>query len=88
MKICKEFVLREIAGEAVLVPVGDAAKEFNGLINLNDVAAFMWKNLEKVSGLDEMTELVLKEFDVDEELAKKDVEGFCGELVQTGFIQY
>ena len=39
MKICKEFVLREIAGEAVLVPVGDAAKEFNGLINLNDVAA-------------------------------------------------
>lgn len=88
MKICKEFVLREIAGETVLVPVGETTKDFNGLISLNEVAAFIWKNIEKVKDLNEMTALVLSEFDIDENTARTDVEGFCRELVQVGFIEY
>ena len=47
MRINKEFVLREIAGDYILVPVGDTALEFNGLITLNEVGAFLWGKLQQ-----------------------------------------
>ena len=31
------FMLREIAGEVVLVPTGRATQNFNGMITLNEV---------------------------------------------------
>lgn len=38
MKIVKEFVLREIAGEAILVPTGATSQDFNGMISLSATA--------------------------------------------------
>lgn len=38
MKIVKEFILREIAGECVLVPTGATSQEFNGMITVSDTA--------------------------------------------------
>ena len=42
MKIVKEFILREIAGECVLVPTGATSQEFNGMITISDTAKFIW----------------------------------------------
>ena len=86
MKIVKEFILRDIVGEYVLVPTGTTAQEFNGMINLNEAAKVIWENLEKVDSLDEMVALLLEEFDVDEEKARNDVMGFTTELLNAGFI--
>lgn len=41
MKISKEFILREIAGEYILVPVGKTALTFNGLVTVNEVGAHL-----------------------------------------------
>lgn len=53
MKIVKEFILREIAGECVLVPTGATSQEFNGMITISDTAKFIWENIEKVDSLEE-----------------------------------
>ena len=44
MKITKnpELILRTIAGESVLIPTGEMAARFNGMISLNGPAAFIW----------------------------------------------
>ena len=42
MKVSKEFILREIAGEHILVPIGIAAANFNGLISMNEVGRFLF----------------------------------------------
>lgn len=86
MKIVKEFVLREIAGEAILVPTGETSQEFNGMINLSATAQFIWENLEKVDSLDELVDKILDEFEVDRELAKKDAFGFISELIKCGIV--
>ena len=39
MKLKDGYILREIAGDAVLIPVGRNALEFNGIIALNPVSA-------------------------------------------------
>ena len=46
MKIQKEFVLREIAGDYVIIPTGKTALTFNGLITVNEVGAELWKMLQ------------------------------------------
>lgn len=86
MKTNPDFILRQIAGENILVPCGEAAKRINGLINLNSTAAFIWKNLDEVKDLDELSARVMEEFEVDEETAKQDVEGLTRELTMIGMV--
>lgn len=86
MKIAKEFILRDIAGECVLVPTGATTQEFNGLITLSDTAKFIWENIEKVDSLDEMINAILEEYEIDKETAAKDAVGFISQLLQTGFV--
>ena len=47
MKRNTNFILREIAGENILVATGEAAQIFNGMITLNEVASFIWKNVKQ-----------------------------------------
>ena len=46
MKIKGEFILREIAGDTILVPVGQTALQFNGMITLEPVGSLIWKDIE------------------------------------------
>ena len=87
MKIVKEFILREIAGECVLVPTGETTQEFNGLITMTDTAKFIWENIEKVDSFDELIQLMLEEYEIDEETARKDAYVYISQLLQTGFVE-
>ena len=42
IKIKEGFLLRKVAGDHVVVPVGEAGKVFHGMIRLNDTGAFLW----------------------------------------------
>jgi hypothetical protein len=86
MKIVKDFILREIAGECVLVPTGETSQELNGMININASARFMWENVEKADSFENLVSLVLAEFEVEEERARRDVAAFVNDLVKYGFI--
>lgn len=88
MKIVKEFILRNIAGECVLVPTGATTQEFNGLITMSDTAKFIWENLEKVDSFDELIKLMLDEYEIDEEIARKDSYAFINELLRVGFVTF
>ena len=88
MKIAKEFILRDIAGECVLVPTGATVQEYNGLIMLSDTARFIWENLEKVNGFNELVEAILEEYDIDKETAEKDAAEFLDLLGEKGLLEY
>ena len=42
MKIKSGFAKRNIAGSEIVVPVGNKAMEFNGMITLNESGGFFW----------------------------------------------
>ena len=73
MKIKKGFTLRNIAGCNVVVPVGKATDEFNGIITLNESAAFFWSLLQKDTTVDKMVKKTLDEYEVDEAQAREDI---------------
>ena len=86
MKTHPDFILRQIAGENILVPCGESARQLSGLINMNSTAAFIWQNLNDAKDLDELTARVMENFEVDEETARRDVNGLTAELILAGMV--
>ena len=87
MKINKDFMLRKIADEYIIVPTGKASQIFNGMITVNDVAAFIWENVDECETTENIVSKVLSEFDIDEDTARQDVEGFTYMLIQVGMAE-
>ena len=45
MELKREFVLREIAGDTLLIPTGRTALDLNGMLTLNELGAEIWRLL-------------------------------------------
>ena len=87
MKIKDGFILREVAGSYLVVAVGNAVKEFGGIVNLNKTGAFLWRLLEKSSTESEMVDALLNEYEVDRETAEKDVKAFVEKLTEAKLVK-
>lgn len=84
MKIKENFVLRQVAGAWVVLPLGAAMLDFNGMLTLNDSGVLLWHLLEQGTEFDSMVEALLAEYDVSREQASADVEAFLDKLRQAG----
>ena len=80
MKLKEGYVLREVAGNYIVVAVGVAVKNFNGVINLNESAAFLWQQLLEDKTEEQLVTALLGEYEVSEEIAKRDVKAFVEKL--------
>ena len=86
MNLNKDFILRNIAGESILVATGSATQDFNGMITLNEVATFILENIDECEREEVLVEKVLEEFEVDEETARSDVREFLDQAIKFGII--
>ena len=85
MKLKDGFVLREVAGQTVVLPAG-AELDLNMMISLNETGKFLWSLLEKERNQDELINALLAEYDVDAPTAKAAVEGFVAKLNEYEFL--
>ena len=85
MKLKDGFILREVAGQTVVLPVGGDL-DLNMMITLNETGAFLWKRLENENDEAGLVAALLAEYDVDEATAKTAVEGFVAKLNENGFL--
>jgi hypothetical protein len=77
MKIKKDYVIKQIGKELVIVPVKDEAIRFNGIITVNKTGAFLFEQLQNEDLSEEMLiEKVLEKYDVEEKIVKKDILDF------------
>ena len=86
MKFKQEFVLREVAGENIVIPLSGLGERFNGLITLNETGAFIWKQIEAEKDKDAIVDALLEEYEVEREQAQKNVDELCAQLEQLGII--
>lgn len=80
MKIQPGFTLKEVAGSGVIVPTGSNIVDFSAMITLNDTGAFLWNNIKDDITEEELTAVLLAEYDVDEDTARADVAEFVSVL--------
>lgn len=69
----KDYVLRTIAGENVLVSIRSSVADFSGVITLNPAATLIWKCLQGGATVEEMIQAMTEKFDVSESVAKEDI---------------
>ncbi len=81
------FKLREVAGQRIVVPVGEASKLLKGVLSLNSTSMFLWKLIETPITAEEMTEALLDAYDVERSTAESDVENFLKTLLEANIIE-
>jgi hypothetical protein len=86
MQLKNNYVIREIMGETILVPVGDHLLEFNGLITLNELGVFILNAVPNAEDEDQIVDKILEEYDVDRDTAKADVIEFLNKLREISII--
>ena len=86
MKIKKELIKRDIAGDTILVPVGKTVYDSNGLFVLNEVAAFIWDVLADAETEAYIVAKILEEYEVSQQEAEKDTADFFDKLRQLQII--
>ena len=86
MRIKKELIKRQVAGDTILVPVGQAVYDSNGLFALNELGGFIWDLLPEADGEEYILEAILEEYEVSREEAQKDLREFLDKLKQLNII--
>ena len=82
MNVRKQLVKRTIAGDVILVPVGDASLELKGLPTLNETGERMWDLLLQCDTEEALVQHMLEEYEVDEATLRTDVREFLAQLRQ------
>ena len=85
MKIKEGYLLRQVAGQSVVLPV-DSGLNLNMMITLNDTGAFLWKQLETETDEEALVAALLKAYEVDENTARGCVAEFVKQLDENGFL--
>lgn len=80
MKIDRQYILRQIAGDYVIIPTGKTTLEFNGMITVNEQGAFLWKQLGTETTEEKLVDAVLEEYEIDRQTAQADVAEFLAIL--------
>ena len=86
MKQNPEFILYDVAGNHVLMPIGHSAVSLDGIVNLNDVGASLWEKLAEETSYSGLFQYVISRYDVGEETAAADLKAFLDVLRKAGAI--
>jgi hypothetical protein len=88
MKLIEGFRLRPLGKEYIVTPESVAQINFNKMISLNSSAAYLWKSVEgKEFTPEDLKQLLLDRYDVDEEIAGRDAEAIAQSWIEAGIAE-
>lgn len=87
MKKNNDFVLNDVAGNWILVPYGENAIDFNGVITLNETAKFLWENCLEDVDVDLLKNKLIEEYKIDNETAQNAVDMWIEQMKEAGCIE-
>lgn len=88
MKMKPGFIIREVAGEQVVIPAGMESVDFTKMLVLNDSALLLVSALmkEKYLAEEELADLLTRHYDVDKEQARADTGELLDKLRQLNML--
>ena len=87
MKVREDLVLREVAGESILIPVGEIALDIKGMFTLTESGTLLYRKLTEDCTKEDLVQALLDEYEVDREKATEDVDAFLEQLETAGVLQ-
>ena len=87
MRTSKQFVLREIAGDTLLIPVGETSSVPQGMILLNAISLLIYQGIDAGKDLHAIVDDVLHRYDVEKEQALSDAKEAISQMESLGIIE-
>lgn len=87
MKAKNGFVLRTIVDEYMIMPTGANIGKFDGTVVLNEVSAFLWEKLQEETSREALLSALLAEYDVEPEVAEKDLDALLQRFCEYGLLE-
>lgn len=87
MKIKEGFVLREVAGQTIVIAVGEASKSFHGMINLNNTGKEIWEGVQKGMSEDLIAKKLTEKYEVSFSKAQEDVDRLIRKMYEAGVME-
>ena len=87
MQAKESYVLRQVADNYVIVPVGEETLQYPGICTCNETGAFLWQQLQQERTPEQLTAALLEEYAVSPEVAAADVARFAQALQNAGLLK-
>jgi len=87
MRLKDEFLLREIAGSWVVVPIGERVVQMNSILSLNESGALLWEKLSAGAQPEDLVQCLTDTYEVTRGEAEIDVEKFVNILNEKGLLE-
>ena len=87
MKLKSEYKVRKIAGESVIVRMGQQNVKMTTIISLNPTSEWLWEQLQGVEfDAEKVADLLTGEYEVEREVALKDAEAWIASLTKADLV--
>jgi len=86
VKLRSGFIQRKIADSDIVIPIGDNIAQFNGLITLNETAAFLFKLISEGSTVGRLIDALTEKYEIEAAMAGKDVADFILQLEKANML--
>ena len=86
MRISDQFMLRQVADEYLVIPVGEAALKVKGLIGLSESGSLLYRRLQDGCTEEDLVRTLLAEYDIDAGTAQADTRSFLDQMRRMGIL--
>ena len=83
----KNYVLNDICGEKVLVPIVNSVAQMDFIYTLNSTGAFILEHITEATDTETIVDMLLENFETDRTTAEADVSEFLNEMVAKGYVR-
>ena len=88
IQLKKGFVLRKIGAQYMAVPFGAMTNEVKGMVSLTESGYLLWQAIEKgANTVEALADVLTSEYDVERDVAVRDINSFIDYLAQLGAIE-
>lgn len=86
MKKAEGYIMKRLEDEYIILPYGKKTEEVREVVTLSETAGFIYENAEQAENIEQLAELVGKEYGVDASLVYTDVAEVVETLQEKGIL--
>lgn len=84
MAVSKNFILKKVCDEAMIIPLVDGGMDMSKVFNINEIGVIIYEGLENNKTIEQIKNDIISEYDIDEKTVLNDINDFIAELKQKG----
>lgn len=86
MKLNKNYVVKHLADEIILVHQDEFNVDFSKIITLNEIGLLIINKLDEGLNVEQIADCIVEEYEVDRPTALEDAKAFVKKLLELGII--